>query len=348
MNNGYVSIKIIFCHMSRSHEVILAAHLVTNPSFFRKIFLSHFTASFTARRFVFTLNNPKGLLDDASLQTWGATYLVYQEEVGENGTHHLQGYIEMPKSVRFTHFKGLEGAHFEKAFGTAQQCEEYCSKEETRVGGPYRFGKLSEGKGHRTDLLLLRNAIRDGKRGRDLFDDDEVAGSAIMYGRGVDAMVRAYSVALPRDDIRVILHYGPPGISHETPYPNQYTNLLQEQERHTVVWKKEPTWQTSTMDSGLTTKEKDTWSWTSSEDIQCPHWSYSACATDTPSQSTSREGRLPPTFYVSILPPTTCQTNGGKKEQDTMSVRLPGGYTKYTGTTNTRSTESTHQTTTKM
>lgn len=97
----------------------------------------------TSRRWVFTLNNPKGLIDEDELKSWGATYLVYQEEVGESGTHHFQGYIEMPKSVRCTHFMpGLRGGHFERAKGTPEQCKAYCTKAETRVGGPYEFGKV--------------------------------------------------------------------------------------------------------------------------------------------------------------------------------------------------------------
>lgn len=97
----------------------------------------------TSRRWCFTLNNPKGLIDEDDIKSWGATYVVYQEEVGESGTLHLQGYIEMPKSVRCTHFvSGLRGSHFERAVGTPEQCKAYCTKDATRVGGPYEFGKV--------------------------------------------------------------------------------------------------------------------------------------------------------------------------------------------------------------
>lgn len=160
---------------------------------------------------MFTLNNPDGLLHESDLEAWGANYLLYQEEVGEAGTHHLQGYIEMPRPVRFSHFVGLEGAHFERAMGTNEECIAYCSKDDTRVGGPYSFGKPSGGRGTRTDILKLRDAVKEGKRGRDLFDDDTLAGPAIRYVRGVDALARAYSEPGMRDDIRVVLHYGPPG-----------------------------------------------------------------------------------------------------------------------------------------
>lgn len=39
----------------------------------------------------FTINNPEGLLDFDTLPPH--KYCVYQEEIGENGTLHFQGYV---------------------------------------------------------------------------------------------------------------------------------------------------------------------------------------------------------------------------------------------------------------
>lgn len=141
---------------------------------------------------------------------WGAVYLVYQEEVGESGTHHLQGYIQMPRPVRWSHFK-LDGAHWEVPNGTPDQNIAYCTKSDSRVGGPYMYGVPSKGMGARNDLLALRDAVRSGKRGRELFDDDALAGSAIRYCRGLEALCNAYMELPTRTDVRVIFHYGPPG-----------------------------------------------------------------------------------------------------------------------------------------
>lgn len=117
----------------------------------------------------------------------------------------------MPKNVRWSHFKCLQGAHFEKMMGTAEEADAYCQKEDTRVGGPYIFGKLEKKQGKRNDLLALRDAIKSGKRGTELFDDDAVAGPAIKYQRGVQALTSAYGKPEVRGDIRVIFHFGPPG-----------------------------------------------------------------------------------------------------------------------------------------
>lgn len=126
----------------------------------------------------------------------------------------------MPRPVRWTHFRPqLARARFDRRKGTAQQASDYCNGDEHKkegdvsqiVGGPYIFGRMSGGSGARTDLLKLRDAVRDGKRGRALFDDDDVAGSAIKYQRGVAALTEAYSKPTERGDIRVTLHVGPPG-----------------------------------------------------------------------------------------------------------------------------------------
>lgn len=117
-----------------------------------------------ARNWLFTLNNPEGLLDEEQLRASGMTYCVYQEEVGEAGTHHYQGYIEFnsPKSLAAVKkIPGLEGAHWEVRRGTAAQAEAYCSKDDTRVGGPYRYGTPRQ-QGKRNDILAAKRAIDEG------------------------------------------------------------------------------------------------------------------------------------------------------------------------------------------
>jgi len=93
--------------------------------------------------------------------------------------------------------------------GNSDQCEAYCTKDDTRVGGPYRFGTRSGGQGARNDIINLRNAIREGKRGRELYDDPKTLVAAVKYSRGVTDMLTAYSPAVSREDIQVTFHYGP-------------------------------------------------------------------------------------------------------------------------------------------
>jgi len=125
-----------------------------------------------AKRWCFTLNNYASLLDPALWEK--VSYLVYQEEIGESGTTHLQGYIEFsdPRTLATVRaLDGLAGAHFEVAKGSPEQNQNYCRKEEGRIGGPYEFGELSKGQGARNDLVVVRDAIRRGATVGDLYEE---------------------------------------------------------------------------------------------------------------------------------------------------------------------------------
>lgn len=151
------------------------------------------------------------------------SYFIYQEEMGASGNHHLQGYIEMPRPVRISHFRPLlEKARFDVRKGTAQQASDYCDGMDYKLkidpddksivmSGPYKFGEISKGQGSRTDIVALRDAVKSGKRGRDLYDDDGLVGAAVKYSGGVQRMVDAYTAPKMRGEFRCILHYGPPG-----------------------------------------------------------------------------------------------------------------------------------------
>jgi len=145
----------------------------------------------------------------------GVRYGVFQLEQGEAGTVHYQGYIEMHKPVKFTHFNDeLPGAHFEIARGTPGQCIEYCTKPESRLEECVEIGtrpKSAGSRGSRSDLLALRDAVKSGKRVIEIFDDDELISPAIKYVRGLDRMLDAYSKPVDRPDFECFLHYGPAG-----------------------------------------------------------------------------------------------------------------------------------------
>jgi len=165
----------------------------------------------TSRRWCFQIFNPDGLLDESDMVKWGANFLVYQEEVGhKKGGLHLQGYIEMRKPVRFSHFK-IKG-YFYKARGTPAQCETYCTKEDTRVGGPYKFGVRSGGQGARNDVLALRDAVISGKSDTEILRDDALAITAMRMPRGLALVRSALDEPLPRKGVKCTLHYGPPGM----------------------------------------------------------------------------------------------------------------------------------------
>lgn len=112
----------------------------------------------------FTLNNYEGLLQ---FNEDNMDYLVYQEEVGENGTPHLQGYVEFKRRIRMGQAKeylGEDTIHLERRMGTAAQAIAYCKKA-GRVGGPYEWGVVAIGarrQGQRGELHEFREAVLGG------------------------------------------------------------------------------------------------------------------------------------------------------------------------------------------
>ena len=99
----------------------------------------------SARNYCFTLfQYSKPLFTE--LPDW-ANYIVYQEEkAGGTDRLHLQGYINLKKAQRMSFLKKQLGntVHLETCRGTATQNKEYCTKEDTRIDGPWEFGVMAE------------------------------------------------------------------------------------------------------------------------------------------------------------------------------------------------------------
>lgn len=101
------------------------------------------------RNWVFTLNNPE--VDDVPVHP-DETYVIWQTEVGESGTRHLQGYIELSRAQRLSNMRSwLPRAHFEPRKGNRVQARDYCCKSDTRVAGPWERGDFRI-QGKRTDI----------------------------------------------------------------------------------------------------------------------------------------------------------------------------------------------------
>ncbi len=124
------------------------------------------------RNCVFTWNNPDGFIDFDEEEM---EYLIYQEEIGESGTYHFQGYCEFKRQLSLNQAKALLGGatvHLERRRGSAQEAIAYCQKDDTRVAHtqPYEYG-TSKAQGKRIDLEAFKNEVMAGKRKRDLIDD---------------------------------------------------------------------------------------------------------------------------------------------------------------------------------
>jgi len=71
---------------------------------------------------------------------------VFQQEIGEeNGTPHLQGYVEAKSPIKFSTLKKIiEGGHLMKAKGDIRANWEYCTKEDTRDPNGHTYCNFAE------------------------------------------------------------------------------------------------------------------------------------------------------------------------------------------------------------
>lgn len=163
------------------------------------------------KRWCFTLNNyTEEELENISKMVTAETaeFAVIGKEKGENGTPHLQGFINLKQKKRLSQMKTMIAAraHFEQAKGTDLQNDEYCTKDHDvylRIGEPSVQGKRSD--------LLSAVAMLHATSG----NLTEVAranpATFIRYGRGL----RDYWLTVgstPRSfktEVNVLI--GPPG-----------------------------------------------------------------------------------------------------------------------------------------
>ena len=94
-----------------------------------------------SRNWLGTLNNPDVDPEEYLLSfAQRATYVCGQLEEGEQGTRHIQFYVNFPYAIKFGALKKLcAKAHFEPVV-VNNGAHTYCMKEETRVAGPWEFG----------------------------------------------------------------------------------------------------------------------------------------------------------------------------------------------------------------
>lgn len=137
------------------------------------------------QRFSFTYNNPSS----DWVPPWDDTcaYMVWQKERGAEGTEHFQGYVRFKKKMRWNAAKKwfrVESIHVEKAKGTEGQNRDYCTKEDTRIDGPWELGKFKETKqGQRSDLERIADSLIKGSGLKEVAIEDP--GSFMRYHSGI-------------------------------------------------------------------------------------------------------------------------------------------------------------------
>lgn len=172
-----------------------------------------------SRRWCFTLNNPDGQLDFADSRVRLA---VWQLELApETGTPHFQGYINFENNPRLSVVKAvIRGEpHCEPARGTHEECVAYCTKEESRVEGPWFYPDEAtvrgfSGQGARTDLAALAELVKQGKPMAEVAAADPA--TWIRNYRGLAMYNSLLHPPAMRESVRVTCMHGPPGIGKST------------------------------------------------------------------------------------------------------------------------------------
>lgn len=97
-----------------------------------------------AKNWCFTLNNylESDINEIIKVCSNSSTNYIFQEEMGENGTKHLQGYVEFNTKKRPMSVFDNKSIHWEKRKGTKQQNINYCSKSDTNNGKMYTNFRL--------------------------------------------------------------------------------------------------------------------------------------------------------------------------------------------------------------
>jgi len=135
-------------------------------------------------------------------------YMIYGLEVGEEGTPHLQGYLEFTKGLRFRQvqqFFANPRVWFERKskFSTRTQSRDYCKKDKHF----FEFGTWIED-GQRTDLEMARQMISDGATQLEIAN--EHFGSWVRYHKAFELYRIMLNKNKERDLICNVFH-GPTG-----------------------------------------------------------------------------------------------------------------------------------------
>lgn len=98
-------------------------------------------------------------------------FIIGQQERCPNTQRiHWQVYVRFASPRAFAAIKNwVPTAHLEACKGSEADNIRYCSKEESRVAGPWEFGERSIA-GKRKDLDVVREMVKEGKRIREISD----------------------------------------------------------------------------------------------------------------------------------------------------------------------------------
>ena len=161
-------------------------------------------------------------------------YMVYQvERCPDTGRIHLQGFLTLRKSLSVGAVKKVVGSssmHLTKPDGTVADNIIYCTKEASRLAGPFEHGeKPLDGSAPKV-LKELHTKLKSGLSLKRIIQDDEEGiffGSYIRSFRGLEKYTEliAEKSEVKDSDREVAIFYGSPGSGKTYAATNSSTSL---------------------------------------------------------------------------------------------------------------------------
>lgn len=154
------------------------------------------------------------------------------ERCPDTGRLHLQFYLVLTGKLVLTSVKRLFGdgvnPHLEVRRGTHVEAVNYCTKEETRVAGPWTFGTAPVGAGFRSDLQSVCQDINNGTLTHNNIRE-EVPSTFCRNRNGILDLLAHNAMKRTRDfrHVEILVYYGEAGSgktrkAHED-HPEAYT-----------------------------------------------------------------------------------------------------------------------------
>lgn len=167
-----------------------------------------------ARNWLLTLNQKEGeSLPDAEYwlrslyEETGAAYVVGQLEAGDDTQRlHIQAYANYKEKMGFSKLKKFANTVNLREVKIDNGVRQYCMKQDTRVAGPWEFGKIPLARNSKADWDAVKEAAKRG-------EFDKIPPDIFMRNyNNIRSVFKDYCVTPDHTTLRGIYIYGKSGI----------------------------------------------------------------------------------------------------------------------------------------
>jgi hypothetical protein len=161
-----------------------------------------------ARNFLITRNNPEIPPEEYLKELYEKTeaiYVVGQLEKGKEGTLHIQAYVNFGKVQRISKITKFDKKIHVERVKIDNGAHDYCMKEDTRVEGPWSYGKRPVQRNSKADWEQVRKMAKEGRL------EDLPADIYVKHYSNLVKIAKDNMKIVDKDHLRGIWIYGAPG-----------------------------------------------------------------------------------------------------------------------------------------